>query len=604
MLWAAYGDALGFITELCPKKYLANRTGGKSSVDRLIPWTRRIGGRFGVKIELPSGCYSDDTQLRLATCRSIRSDGYFDIETFSKVEIPIWLSYSLGAGRGSKTAAESLKKKQNLWYSNFFESEYSSYINCGGNGAAMRIQPHVWSASRAKGMDQMLRDIVRNTIATHGHSRAIVGAAFHALSLRETMLNGEIPSPSQWRSILEQLRELPDIICSDEDIMFYWFPTWEKKAGKSLMSAIMQAITEMQEDISLAKKELLGKAKNDEEKYNDFVRTIGGLKKESSGSATKTALLASYLSNLYRNRPHDGLIVAANLLGSDTDTIATMAGAILGLVAANNPPEPVADMEYLIKEADRMYDISQNRKTDNYAYPDMLYWKSPAKQLDTIAKYNGKWVAQGLGEVTPAEIAAKKEGSNPVVWQWFCLEYGQTILVKRRAKPKTFTEECLPVRITTQGIETKARVVCSRKDKQNMGNKISKQAELWGEEKLVNSHNEENMTVDTATDKVICSGFEEEIVGKMLMKLVEQKDGIEKSIAFAAIIAKAKQARMKKALPRRAGQPWDDEESSLLMSRFEQGMGIKELTLHHKRTKGAIVSQLEKLGKNPELRSQ
>ena len=72
-----------------------------------------------------------------------------------------------------------------------------------------------------------------------------------------------------------------------------------------------------------------------------------------------------------------------------------------------------------------------------------------------------------------------------------------------------------------------------------MGNKISKQAELWGEEKLVNSHNEEKMTVDTATDKVIRSGFEEEIVGKMLMKLVEQKDAIEKSIAFAAIIAKA-----------------------------------------------------------------
>ncbi len=170
MLWAAYGDALGFITELCPKKYLPSRTGGKSSVDSLIPWTRRIGGRFGVNVELPAGCYSDDTQLRFATCRSIRSDGFFDIETFAKVELPIWLSYSLGAGRGSKAAAESLKKKQNHWNSNFFESEHSSYINGGGKGAAMRIQPHVWSASKEKRFDLILRDVVRNMSVTHGYS--------------------------------------------------------------------------------------------------------------------------------------------------------------------------------------------------------------------------------------------------------------------------------------------------------------------------------------------------------------------------------------------------------------------------------------------------
>lgn len=546
MLWAAYGDALGFITELCPKKYLPSRTGGKSNIDKLIPWTRRIGGKFGVDIKLPSGCYSDDTQLRLATCRSIRSDGYFDVETFSKVELTVWLSYSLGAGRGSKIAAESLKKKQNQWHSNFFESGYSSYVNGGGNGAAMRIQPHVWSASREKGIDKILGGIVRNIIVTHGHSRAIVGAAFHAMSLRETMLYGKIPSPSQWSLILEQLRKLPDIIRSDEDIMFYWFPTWEKITGQSLTSAIMQAISEMQKDISIAEEKLLDETKNDEEKYNDFARSIGGLKKESLGSATKTALLASYLSHIYQSRPHNGLIAAANLLGSDTDTIATMAGAILGMVATNNPPEPVADMEYLIKEANRMYDISQNNKTDNYAYPDMLYWKSPAKQLDAIGKYNSKWAMQGLGEVVPMEIVAKKEGRNPVTWQWFGLEYGQTILVKRRAKPKIFTKNCLPVKIASEKIKTKAKVTFSRENEKNMGNRKSKQPELWDGDKPINSHTEEKVTIDIATDNVIRSGFQEEMAGKMLMKLVEQNDGIEKAIAFSAIIAKAKQARMKR----------------------------------------------------------
>jgi len=74
--------------------------------------------------------------------------------------------------------------------------------------------------------------------------------------------------------------------------------------------------------------------------------------------------------------------------------------------------------------------------------------------------------------------------------------------------------------------------------------------------------------------------------------------------AIAALEAAHKREMRKKALPCRAGQPWDDEESSLLISRYEQSIGIKELAEQHERTKGAIVSQLTKLGKNPDLRSE
>ena len=75
-------------------------------------------------------------------------------------------------------------------------------------------------------------------------------------------------------------------------------------------------------------------------------------------------------------------------------------------------------------------------------------------------------------------------------------------------------------------------------------------------------------------------------------------------VAIAAMEAAHKSEMRKKALPRRAGQPWDDEESSLLIKRYEQSIDIKELAQQHERTKGAIVSQLSKLGKNPDLRSE
>jgi hypothetical protein len=57
--------------------------------------------------------------------------------------------------------------------------------------------------------------------------------------------------------------------------------------------------------------------------------------------------------------------------------------------------------------------------------------------------------------------------------------------------------------------------------------------------------------------------------------------------------------RRKKALPERAGQPWDEDESALLIKEFEQGISVKELAIKHKRTRRAIISQLLKMGRNP-----
>src|ERR1700729_2272988 len=107
MLWAAYGDALGFITELVSSKEVYKRTHANVA-SKTVPWFYMVGGHYGAEIELPAGSYSDDTQLRLAVCRAIRGDGIFDVEAFAKIELPIWLSYSLGAGKGTKAAAAAL----------------------------------------------------------------------------------------------------------------------------------------------------------------------------------------------------------------------------------------------------------------------------------------------------------------------------------------------------------------------------------------------------------------------------------------------------------------------------------------------------------------
>jgi len=74
--------------------------------------------------------------------------------------------------------------------------------------------------------------------------------------------------------------------------------------------------------------------------------------------------------------------------------------------------------------------------------------------------------------------------------------------------------------------------------------------------------------------------------------------------AINALEAAQKREKRKRALPDKAGKPWDDEESSLLIKKYGEGVAINELAVEHKRTKGAILSQLAKLGKIPRLRSE
>ncbi len=232
-VWAAYGDALGFITELANEGRVEYRS-GSSNVTRTIEWRRRIGGLTGTTIILPAGTYSDDTQLRLSTSRAIRGDGAFDVSAFAKVELPAWANYALGAGNSSREAAANLARTSATWYSNFFKNKWASYIHGGGNGAAMRIQPHVWSAPDLKNHDLIFRDVIRNAICTHGHPRGIVGACFHAATLARAFDCGTPPTIEDSVEITSSLRSLPEVISADGDLRLFWLgPGLTRSAKRS-----------------------------------------------------------------------------------------------------------------------------------------------------------------------------------------------------------------------------------------------------------------------------------------------------------------------------------------------------------------------------------
>lgn len=530
-LWAAYGDALGFITELADENTLRWRI-NSTRVETTIPWRRRIGGQFGIIIDLPAGCYSDDTQLRLSTSRAIRGDGKFDVEAFAKIEIPVWLSYALGAGRGSKAAAASLAKKDTAWTNNFYEIKTSKtrYVDTGGNGAAMRIQPHVWVSRDRNDLNTFLPDVIRNAICTHGHPRGIAGAVFHALCLAHALRSNSVPSPNEWKEFANQLSMISRLIISDNELNDYWRPMWEKSFGMPLEMAFYGVVNECLDDIALIQQLSTSDIQRE---YAKIVKEMGGLSAQSRGSGTKTAIIAVMLAWAYKENAAEAMKVSANLLGSDTDSIATMAGAILGATTHTKPEGEILDRAYIESEASRLADISNKIRHNSFIYPDLLKWEVPTVQSDIVGIADGSIAVSGLGYASKAKIYSDRKSKQDTVWEWLQLSFGQHILAKQRSKPVSIPHTNLPV----QG------------NNSDMSKEIYKerQEKLFNKNERCQRHASNKLTFNDARKKVLQSNFDPTVLGNMLLELsINEQDGVKLATRFSEVIVKEYIAKIKK----------------------------------------------------------
>ena len=428
VLWAAYGDALGFISELTNEKGLRRRTNG-IELDHLMEWTRRVGGRFGVDVELPAGCWSDDTQLRMAVSRTIGCRG-FDVEMFSRIELPVWLSYALGGGRATKAAATNLGKPKSLWYANTFRG----WADTGGNGAAMRVQPHVWASPDLDG-DYIL-DVITDSVCTHGHPRAIVGACFHAATLAHCLRDGAVPSPSRWEEIASRLDDAPSLIEDHRSLGSTWVALWEQETGTRLRDAWRMTVDELRTAVGQAADGTNGSGSTSEA-YRGISARLGLTDKTQRGSGILTPVAAVALAAAAADA-HQAAVVAANEIGTDTDTIATMTGALLGACdAATGPPEDPLDTDYLLREADRLVAVSLGSTTPGHSYPDILTWIAPQGQADALVQAGDQLAVEGLGEVTELAAEVSWTPRKDFAWQWVRTGFGQTLLIKRRPEVRS-----------------------------------------------------------------------------------------------------------------------------------------------------------------------
>ncbi|PAX86013.1 hypothetical protein CLM85_10305 [Streptomyces albidoflavus] len=537
--WAAYGDALGFITELTNIAGVRRRA-GQDEVTTTVPWKRRVGGRYGRDMPLPAGAYSDDTQLRLATSRAIRGDGEFDAEAFAKIEMVAWQAYALGAGRGTKAAATGLMRVEAKWSQNVFATKAARYVDIGGNGAAMRIQPHVWSARDLTNWDHITRDVVRNAVSTHGHPRGILGAVLHAILLAHALDTNELPGPKQWRPAVDWLEQVPDVIAKDDELAYLWLPTWSEAAGIDFRAAAVTVANECR-----AALEAFDPATPlPTETYAALVQRWGGFDDATRGSGTITTLLAAVLAHAYADSPEAGLLLAANTLGSDTDTIATMAGALLGVVTAGPPPGTVQDVQLIDSEARRMWDISQGREASTFAYPDLLHWSPPKATLDLVGHTPMGPALAGLGPLTPTDTPA---ASNQATYVWGTLPFGQSVLVRARPDLRPLDENLLPGDVRPP----RSRRAADVPKEQQLLFEAPMQAAVSADQRPVlagtapgavseRAHRQAPPSIEEIVQELARNGFTPDQVGRALLHQIRGgRYGVERAAAFAGLLARA-----------------------------------------------------------------
>lgn len=362
---SAIGDALGWITEFEKSKDSLQKKYGVDSIDKFYPWEKNVGGRFnGYKDKIAPGSYSDDTQLMLAVARSIKKEGVVDETYFAKSELSSWLLYSRGAGRTIKNAARKITRKSARWNKNFFSYKVGKnsidYRETGANGAAMRILPI--ALANLGDIEQMKEQVFGNSIVTHGHPRAIVGAMLHGYAI-QSMLQHR-PDFFDFIGYLTEIGKdihyklAPRFL--DKVEYSKWVAEWDMKSVTSFRKLFQETLDETQEYLRIVYKGIT-KPATDKEVLTD----LGCYADSTKGSGISTVIAGIYYASRYNKEPITAIEKPVNALGTDTDSVAAFTGGLIGALHGQNViPEKwksIQDNEYLERIASDLLDISEDR---------------------------------------------------------------------------------------------------------------------------------------------------------------------------------------------------------------------------------------------------
>lgn len=384
LLCSTVGDALGWPTEFLrhDSKY---KPPFKLPLHDFVQWQKLVGGKWwGYEETIAPGAYSDDTQLALAMARCIKETGEFEPERFAYEELPLWLHYERGGGRSVKAAARKLIGKNADWLQNFYKQGDLDYRTAGANGAAMRNLPI--ALVNAGNESRIIRDSFCSAIITHGHPRAILGTILFSLAVNYAItVSQDVTLEGCIEYLHANMEQIGRIIAQDDRLM-NWIHHWDE-GNHNEESSFRHSFNKTRQEAARYLEGIREFIRSDTQEYYDFV---GTLTPATKGSGLATVCAALYIFLKYANQPEVALPTAANMLGSDTDTIGIFLGAFLGAYHGISAVplhllDKVQDHDYLLKMASRLHSIAANEPQEYWAtnqtvdrkvaYLRMLAWE-------------------------------------------------------------------------------------------------------------------------------------------------------------------------------------------------------------------------------------
>ncbi len=326
LLAFAAGDALGWPQEL---RRSTAASGEQVAHVEFREWTRRSGGRFHPYEEIVrAGEYSDDTQLTLAVAPTRTSHGTEWWKALTRVELPLWMLYERGGGAATKRSAALWAKGCAPWLSSKSE-DVRRYFAAGGNGAAMRVLPHALFLAGEENPSSLVHDVVLDGSATHGHPRALVGAAVYAYAAWWlARRNGTLPFGALLEALIEGAPQWSRFPRSDQESRA-WFDAANTAAEVPYDVMWQRTVDEMTKLLEVARKGVERGALADDHAVLSDLGCFG----KTKGAGTSSAAAAAYLVARHAAQPVQGILIAAFEKGADTDTLAAMAGGLMGCVA-------------------------------------------------------------------------------------------------------------------------------------------------------------------------------------------------------------------------------------------------------------------------------
>lgn len=439
LIGAAIGDALGWPNEQNSKNIRKNR----NSIRTYVEWNRRAGGKYWPHEEkICAGEYSDDTQLIIATARSLLRGRQWS-NFFRQAELPAWLKYERGGGGATKRAAQKWVDNISPWDEKSNSPlEIRDYFMAGGNGVAMRIIPHIFK--NEENIEKTMSQVVLNGMYTHGHPRALIGAMLYAMAVRTLIQQDAVLSYGELIDVLieeKQWSELPEV-----SNIAIWKSEAERYAQYDYDQIWNECVLETIDYLKIAKEAL---SQGILDLGDDTLQKLGCYNPKINGAGNVSAVISIYLFSKYADDPVMAIYETANLNNADTDTLASMVGGLVGALNGKDwiPIELRGVQDYSLFEY--LVEQMMDEKCD-FLNDDKQYQLFNNEKMATL-EIGESIECLPFGEITLKEIREDKPKRADMyvkvcVWK---TAYGQTIFSKKMGKKALNLEQ--PIQHAVQG---------------------------------------------------------------------------------------------------------------------------------------------------------